>query len=109
MVPSTRELLPDPDTPVNTVSAPLRTSTDTSRRLFVRALRTSLWPLLWEKPTSCPVPPGIGVSVIDRAELRCPPVAPWLGGPSSSRLWGVEVSRCPLPAQLWERALRPSR
>ncbi|MFJ8851072.1 hypothetical protein [Streptomyces sp. NPDC102437] len=42
MVPSTSEFLPEPETPVKTVSAPLRTSIETSRRLLVRAPRTSM-------------------------------------------------------------------
>ncbi len=37
MVPNTRELLPDPDTPVNTVSRRLGSSRLTSFRLFSRA------------------------------------------------------------------------
>ena len=40
MVPKTRELLPEPDTPVNTVSRRFGMSTSTERRLFSRAPRT---------------------------------------------------------------------
>src|SRR6187402_2880017 len=40
--PWTSELLPDPATPVTTVSRPSGTSTSTSRRLWVDAPRTSI-------------------------------------------------------------------
>src|SRR5687768_4695210 len=42
MVPNTSELLPDPDTPVNTVSLRLGSSTFTFFRLFSRAPRTRI-------------------------------------------------------------------
>src|SRR5881628_3437301 len=42
IVPNTRELLPDPETPVNTVSRRLGSSTLTSLRLFTRAPRTRI-------------------------------------------------------------------
>ncbi|GAA1360467.1 hypothetical protein GCM10009596_17280 [Arthrobacter rhombi] len=46
MVPKTKELLPEPETPVNTVIRRLGTSTETSRKLFSRAPRTRMrsWP-----------------------------------------------------------------
>jgi hypothetical protein len=43
MVPKTSEDLPDPETPVKTVIARFGMSTETSRRLFSRAPRTSMW------------------------------------------------------------------
>ena len=43
IVPNTSEDLPDPDTPVKTVIARFGMSTETSRRLFSRAPRTSMW------------------------------------------------------------------
>ena len=42
MVPKTSELLPEPDTPVNTVSRRLGMSTSTAWRLFSRAPRTRI-------------------------------------------------------------------
>jgi hypothetical protein len=42
MVPKTRDDLPDPDTPVNTVKRRLGSSTLTSLRLFSRAPRTRM-------------------------------------------------------------------
>jgi hypothetical protein len=42
IVPKTSELLPEPDTPVNTVSWRLGMSTDTSLRLLTRAPRTRI-------------------------------------------------------------------
>ena len=44
MVSKTSDDLPEPDTPVTTVSLRLGMSTDTSRRLFSRAPRTSMHP-----------------------------------------------------------------
>src|SRR3954453_12380082 len=46
IVPNTSELLPEPETPVNTVSRRLGISTLTSLRLFSRAPRTRImsWP-----------------------------------------------------------------
>ena len=43
IVPNTSEDLPDPETPVKTVRARLGMSSETSRRLFSRAPRTSMW------------------------------------------------------------------
>jgi hypothetical protein len=43
IVPNTSEDLPEPETPVNTVIARFGMSTETSRRLFSRAPRTSMW------------------------------------------------------------------
>ena len=42
IVPNTSDDLPDPETPVKTVIARLGMSTETSRRLFSRAPRTSM-------------------------------------------------------------------
>lgn len=42
IVPKTSEDFPEPDTPVKTVSRRLGMSTETSRRLFARAPRTSM-------------------------------------------------------------------
>ena len=49
MVPKTNELLPDPDTPVNTVSRRLGSSMSTSLRLFSRAPWTRImsWLSAW--------------------------------------------------------------
>ena len=44
IVPKTSELLPEPETPVNTVSRRFGMSRLTSRRLFSRAPRTSIAP-----------------------------------------------------------------
>ncbi len=46
MVPKTSELLPEPETPVNTVSRRFGSSTPTSRRLFTRAPCTRISPWL---------------------------------------------------------------
>ena len=51
IVPNTRELLPEPDTPVNTVSLRLGISTLTSLRLFTRAPCTRI--KSWLSATSC--------------------------------------------------------
>lgn len=49
MVPKTREDLPEPETPVKTVSRRLGMSSETSTRLFSRAPRTSI--TLWLSAT----------------------------------------------------------
>ena len=43
IVPNTSDDLPEPDTPVNTVIVRFGMSSETSRRLFSRAPRTSMW------------------------------------------------------------------
>jgi hypothetical protein len=43
IVPNTSDDLPEPETPVKTVICRFGMSTDTSRRLFSRAPRTSMW------------------------------------------------------------------
>ncbi len=52
IVPNTSELLPEPDTPVNTVSRRFGSSTLTSLRLFSRAPRTRM--TSWLSARSCP-------------------------------------------------------
>src|SRR4051794_26928809 len=54
MVPNTRELLPEPETPVNTVNRRFGISTLTSLRLFTRAPCTRITSWLWR-------PAGVGV------------------------------------------------
>src|SRR5215469_11520891 len=55
IVSNTRELFPDPDTPVNTVSRRLGSSTLTSLRLFSRAPWTRImsWLSATLRPTGC--------------------------------------------------------
>ena len=43
IVPNTSDDLPEPETPVKTVIARFGMSIETSRRLFSRAPRTSMW------------------------------------------------------------------
>src|SRR4051812_32865835 len=73
MVPNTSELLPEPDTPVKTVSRRFGSSTLTSFRLLTRAPCTRIRSWLSEACTSGAcflVFGGIGVSVLrERGEL----------------------------------------
>jgi hypothetical protein len=68
IVPKTSELLPDPETPVNTVSRRFGMSRLMSRRLFSRAPRTSIDPkALWSSaraPASAQPAPFLTSSVM---------------------------------------------
>src|SRR5213080_1114613 len=73
MVPNTSELLPEPETPVNTVSRRFGSSTLTSLRLFTRAPCTRIRSWL-----SAACSPGDSVSVVV-AVVMVTPIAGRLG------------------------------
>src|SRR5688500_19982723 len=72
IVSNTSELLPEPETPVKTVSRRLGMSTSTSRRLFSRAPRTRMAPQLGasEAIMGGPMVPAIGSGLRPAVELR---------------------------------------
>src|SRR5690349_4258097 len=73
MVANTRELLPEPDTPVNTVSRRLGSSTLTSLRLFSRAPCTRI--RSWVSATCSPLVSGsVFVAVLVSVLIGSPSV-----------------------------------
>src|SRR6188474_3209907 len=92
MVPNTRELLPDPDTPVNAVSRRLGISTLTSLRLFSRAPWTRI--RSWLSATG-----GDGVSAVAD-------VVPLIGSSPSRSVALLELLARAAPARVVTADLR---
>src|SRR5687768_10768136 len=67
MVPNTSELLPEPETPVNTVSRRFGISTLTSLRLLTRAPTTRI--TSWRSGASASRVPGVFVALAIRSAL----------------------------------------
>ncbi len=78
----TSELLPEPETPVNTVSRRLGISTLTSLRLFSRAPCTRIRSWLSATCAPCPCVPGLSALLI---------VSPSVGGPLKGDALGASV------------------
>src|SRR3954470_6764722 len=83
IVPNTSELLPEPETPVNTVSRRLGSSTLTSLRLFTRAPWTRIRSWL---SAACgaddraPVVVSMAVTLCGACDQAARPVVPQTGG-----------------------------
>src|SRR4051794_38623804 len=90
IVPNTSELLPEPETPVNTVSRRLGISTLTSLRLFSRAPCTRIRSWL-----SAACSAADWVSVLGAVLILSPPVGVWECG--SMGVWEYGGPNVPLP------------
>src|SRR3954452_4301008 len=84
IVPNTSELLPDPDTPVNTVSRRLGISTLTSLRLFTRAPSTRIRSWLSAACAAADWVPGVVAVLI---------VSPSVGRAAGGVAWLIRAGR----------------